>query len=48
MICRICGNDKNNKPFEVREMLYGTKEKFDYFQCAECECLQISEYPKTK
>lgn len=45
MICRICGNGKGNKLYKVREMLFGTKEEFDYFQCAECECLQILNYP---
>ena len=45
MTCRICGNEKNNTPYKVREMLYGTKEEFDYFQCGECECLQILKYP---
>lgn len=46
MICRICGNEKNNTLYKIREMLYGTKEEFDYFQCRECECLQILKYPE--
>lgn len=46
MICRICGNKINNTPYIIREMLYGTKEEFNYFQCGNCECLQILEYPK--
>lgn len=46
MTCRICGNKENNTVYRVKEMLYGTKEEFDYFQCGDCECLQISEYPK--
>jgi SAM-dependent methyltransferase len=26
-------------------MMYGTKEKFEYFQCVACGCLQIREFP---
>ncbi len=28
-------------------MMYGTRDEFDYFQCENCECLQISEFPIT-
>jgi SAM-dependent methyltransferase len=27
-------------------MLYGTRERFDYFQCSHCGCLQIKEFPR--
>ena len=46
MICRICGNSTDNKLFPVREMMFGTKEEFLYFACAECGCLQIKDIPK--
>ena len=29
----------------VREMMYGTREVFEYFQCPECGCLQIGRIP---
>jgi len=29
----------------MREMLYGTRDEFNYFQCSRCGCLQISEIP---
>lgn len=45
MTCKICGNTKNNTPYTVREMAFGTREKFNYFQCANCGCLQITELP---
>jgi SAM-dependent methyltransferase len=45
MKCRICGNATNNKSMELRENLHATKELFSYFQCSECECIQISEIP---
>ncbi len=43
--CRICGNTDNNQEFLIREMYYDLKEKFDYFKCSNCGCLQISDYP---
>ena len=44
--CRICGNEKGNTSYKAREMMYGLREEFDYFQCSKCECLQISEFPE--
>ena len=43
--CRICGGAAAAE-FEVREMMFGSREKFGYFQCAECRCLQITEMPE--
>ncbi|MDP9127262.1 MAG: class I SAM-dependent methyltransferase [Pseudomonadota bacterium] len=45
LACRICGNATANTPYRVREMLYGTRETFDYFQCNSCGCLQIASVP---
>lgn len=42
----ICGNGKNNVQYEVGEMMFGTGEKFNYFQCSECLCLQIVKVPE--
>jgi 2-polyprenyl-3-methyl-5-hydroxy-6-metoxy-1,4-benzoquinol methylase len=44
--CRICENEKGNSHFKVREMMYGLREEFDYFQCGACDCLQIAEFPE--
>ena len=44
--CRICGNARGNARFRAREMQFGTREEFDYFRCASCGCLQISEVPE--
>jgi SAM-dependent methyltransferase len=43
--CRICGNAEGNRPFDVREMMFGTREVFRYVLCAECGCLQIAQIP---
>ena len=43
--CRICGNRMKNRLYRVPEMMFGTREAFDYFECARCDCLQISRIP---
>ncbi len=45
MTCRICGHSEGNTPYQFTEMMYGTREVFDYFQCAHCQCLQIADVP---
>lgn len=45
MKCKICDNTENNKTYEVREMQFGFRDKFAYFQCAKCSCLQITDIP---
>ena len=45
MKCRICGNLNDNQEYEVKEMMLGLREKFTYFQCSKCECLQIANIP---
>lgn len=44
-ICRICGTRGENKTYTAREMMYGTREGFDYFVCNRCKCMQIAEIP---
>lgn len=44
--CKICGNSENNTEFVAREMMYGFRDKFPYFQCSNCGCLQIEEFPE--
>lgn len=43
--CRICGVQQNHPIYDVREMMFGTREVFRYFQCTVCGCLQIEEIP---
>ncbi len=44
--CRICGAQDNHPTYDVREMMYGTREVFRYFQCTACDCLQIERIPE--
>jgi SAM-dependent methyltransferase len=45
-LCKICGHqNKQAVLFRAREMMYGKRDQFDYFQCEQCECLQICDFP---
>jgi SAM-dependent methyltransferase len=44
--CKICGNSHENVQYLAREMMYGLKDEFIYFECSECLCLQIQKFPK--
>jgi 2-polyprenyl-3-methyl-5-hydroxy-6-metoxy-1,4-benzoquinol methylase len=43
--CISCGNSKNYQAHTVKEMMYGLNEKFTYFECLNCGCLQIETIP---
>ncbi|HKJ07552.1 MAG TPA: class I SAM-dependent methyltransferase, partial [Gammaproteobacteria bacterium] len=43
--CRLCGSERAHTPHVAREMMFGSRESFDYFQCNGCGCLQIAEIP---
>ena len=45
-VCKICKNSSDNKSHVAYEMLHGTREPFEYLECASCGCLQIKEIPK--
>jgi len=45
MVCRICGNSRNNRALRVKEMMFGFRDEFNYFECSACGCLQIAEIP---
>lgn len=44
-LCKICGNTGNHNSYTAREMMYGLRHEFIYFQCIECKCLQIAQFP---
>src|SRR3569833_768453 len=46
LTCRICGTIGNHSTFIGREMMFGTREEFEYFQCGSCDCLQIAHIPE--
>lgn len=46
MTCRICSNSSGNASYEAREMMFGFRDRFAYFQCCCCGCLQIRDFPE--
>lgn len=44
--CRICGSASVHAPVQIREMMFGLRDVFDYIECKECGCLQILRYPE--
>jgi SAM-dependent methyltransferase len=36
----------NNATYIGREMYFGFRDEFEYFQCGSCGCLQIAEFPE--
>lgn len=43
--CAICDNTRDNISYVGKEMMLGLRDKFDYFKCSQCGCLQIVEIP---
>ncbi|VAW09926.1 hypothetical protein MNBD_BACTEROID03-1861 [hydrothermal vent metagenome] len=46
MVCRVCGNSENNTEYSAKEMMFGFRDEFKYFQCNDCDCLQIAIVPE--
>lgn len=44
-ICKLCNSTNADAPIMLREMMFGTREEFEYFRCQDCDTLQISEIP---
>ncbi|MBL8182069.1 MAG: class I SAM-dependent methyltransferase [Blastocatellia bacterium] len=41
--CRICSSTSGHTEHRFREMMFGTREEFDYVECGECGTIQIKE-----
>jgi SAM-dependent methyltransferase len=39
--CRLCESTGPHQTFVIREMMFGTRELFEYFSCTACDTLQI-------
>lgn len=44
-ICKVCGNEVNNKLHQVREMQLGLRESFTYLECGNCGLMQLQQIP---
>ena len=45
MKCLICGQQDGHTKYTFREMMNGSRDGFEYFECGKCGCLQISDIP---
>jgi SAM-dependent methyltransferase len=43
--CKICGSIDRKGEYIMREMMFGLRDRFPYYQCNNCGCLQIAEFP---
>ncbi|MBC7743882.1 MAG: class I SAM-dependent methyltransferase, partial [Flavobacterium sp.] len=43
--CKIC-HFSFSAQYTFREMMFGTRDEFLYYECSNCGCLQIAEVPK--
>lgn len=43
--CRLCGSFDCDEPIQIKEMMFGTREVFDYVRRKACDTLQILEIP---
>jgi SAM-dependent methyltransferase len=39
--CRLCESTGPHQAYVIREMMFGTRELFEYFSCEECGTLQV-------
>jgi hypothetical protein len=44
-VCRICASNGPHPHFVVREMMFGTRESFDYFECLNCKTPRLRYRP---
>jgi len=44
MVCAIC-QANSGTPHTIREMMFGKRDEFLYWECHACGCLQIAEIP---
>ena len=44
--CRVCKAQGLFKSFLAREMMQNKRDEFEYFECDECNCLQIANVPE--
>lgn len=43
--CKVCGKESNVRSVMIKEMLNGTNDEFEYYECEHCKSLQIKNIP---
>ena len=46
MKCSICDKEDKHKKYRLKEMMFGLRDEFDYFECSGCGCFQIDKIPE--
>jgi SAM-dependent methyltransferase len=46
MVCKVCNIEIDSDPFEVKEMMFGIRTAHTYYECNNCEALQIETIPE--
>ena len=46
LVCKICGNEQYDNLYIAKEMMFGFRDEFKYFECSGCGCLQIKDLPE--
>ncbi len=44
--CKVCGNSRKNKSYDLRDCTFGQEGEFTYFECMNCGSLQIRDIPE--
>lgn len=44
--CSVCKNEAENRTHQVREMLHGTRDSFQYMECSKCGHLGLTSIPQ--
>ncbi|MFK8184200.1 MAG: class I SAM-dependent methyltransferase [Phormidesmis sp.] len=45
LACPVCKADNPQASYQPKEMYYGTRQTFNYFQCSNCSALYLSDPP---
>lgn len=45
-ICRVCEKENITEEYNLKEMMFGWHDEFEYFKCYNCGCLQIKKFPE--
>ena len=43
--CRVCGHESSGPIFVAKEMMFENAGHFEYFECPDCNCLQLATVP---
>ncbi|MDB5013824.1 MAG: class SAM-dependent methyltransferase [Daejeonella sp.] len=44
-VCNVC-QSHFTRDYVIREMMFGTRDEFKYYECSNCGCLQITSVPE--